>query len=245
MRRRTSIATAVSAAAAAIVLIVPSAQAASFGHKLSGSVNCDQGRAKLDTSVNRQGTERGKVTLSGLGNKRWKGGLQLNPEAAYAAAAADGDLSDSELEALIDGPRKTFVAKHGGFSQSRKMRNSRSLDATATFTSAVEMCSISLQSDGGQFAVGGNDGGIGVRVDSKPAVLAYVSGESHHRFRFNFTVRTKAGTKHWTTVRTAGSMGAAEASMTGVKQLGSFSDASVTVTDLTVHIGSETFQLQR
>ncbi|WP_017933123.1 hypothetical protein [Nocardioides sp. Iso805N] len=245
MRRRTTIATAVTAAAAALVLIAPTAQAASFGHKLSGSVSCDQGRAKLDTSVNHNGTERGKVALSGLGNKRWRGGLQLNPEAAYAAAAADGDLSDSELESLIDGPRKIFVAKHGRFSQSRKMRDSRSLDATATFTSGVEMCSISLGTDGGQFAVGGNDGGVGVRVDSKPAVEAYVAGEAHHRFLFNFTVRTKAGTRHWTTVRTAGTIGAAEASMTGVKQLDSFSEASVTVTDLTVHIGSETFQLQR
>ncbi|WGL52959.1 hypothetical protein P5P86_03830 [Nocardioides sp. BP30] len=243
--RRTTIATTVIAAAASVVLIVPSAQAASLGRKLSGTASCDQGQATLATSVNHAGTERGKVTLTGLGNKDWKGGLQLNPEAAYEAAMADGDLSDSELEALFDGPHKSFVAKHGRISEKRKLRDSRSLDATANFRSGVEVCSISVSGDAGQFVASGNDGGIGVRVNGKPAVQAYVTGEAHHRFRFSFTVRTKAGTRHWSATRIAGSVGAAEATMPSVRELSSFTEASVTVTDLTVHIGSETFKLQR
>jgi hypothetical protein len=219
-------------------LIAPSAQASKPSHhRVSVVANCDEGQAALTTTVDRSGREHGKVTLTGLRNKRWHGGLVLAPERFFSDDSGDG------FDALY--PHKLYVAKHGRITASSSLRDARTLDAMATFNSGVKTCSVSVFSNGQQYAVQGAMDGLGVRTDHKPVVVASVSGEAHHRYRITLSVRTAAGVQHRTVVNTAGVYGAVEARVADFKKLSSFTDAQATVTDLNLHTVIDRFELKR
>lgn len=247
--RTTSLLAAAAAGALSLGLMATPAHAANAAAsgRLVGTATCDEGQARLVSSVDRTGTQRGHVTVTGVTSVRWSGGLQLNPYAALAAATADGDLSDSELSALLGGPRKHFVAKHGRFAASAKLRDSRSLDATGSFTSAsLTLCSVGVISHAGQYAVTGAMGdGLVVRTGHKAAMQAILSAVSHHRYRLAFTVRTAAGVQHRTVVRTAGSLDMLRYVVSDIKGLSGFTEASVAMTDLTVRTPVERYSIAR
>ncbi|MGZ4475903.1 MAG: hypothetical protein ACXVWW_09370, partial [Nocardioides sp.] len=110
--RTTSLLAAAAAGVLSLGLMASSAdaaQAARDGRGLVGTATCDQGQARLATRVSASGTERGTVTLTGLGNRSWRGGLQLNPGAALAGVDPS-KLSYAQLKALLRGPRKQYTA---------------------------------------------------------------------------------------------------------------------------------------
>jgi len=237
--RRTTAVTAALIAASSIALIAPSAQASSPNHrKLTGITSCDEGQAKLVTTVSKGGREHGKVTVSGLISKRWRGGLLLNPAAAFSS-----DESSDGLDLIFGKGRKTYVAKHGHFSAAASQRDARTLDAMAVFRAGPKMCDISVGSDGEQFVVAGVMDTFGVKVDDG-TLTAQVSGDAYHRYRVEYSVRTSAGVQHRSLVRTAGAIGILEPSAS-FKHLGSFTDAEATITDLNLHTVIDRFRLER
>jgi hypothetical protein len=247
--RRTTVLAAALASVASLALTVPAADAVGAGRRLTGIASCDQGgHIRLTTTVNAAGTEHGKATVSGVRSKRWQGSLLLDPDALYEQMASDDEAtSDAAFETLMNNTKR-HVAKHGSFTVRAALPGARTLDATATFgTAGLDMCTVGLTVGDGTYAVSGNlFDGLTVRTGRKPALAALASGESHHRYRIAVTVRTKAGVRHVTTMRTAGALGFVKASVRGIKGLASFREASVTITDTSLRPASvETYTLIR
>jgi len=247
--RTSSVLAAAAAGFLSLGLLASTADAAqaTHGRSLVGTATCDQGQARLATTVDAAGTERGTVTLTGLGSRRWRGGLQLNPAAVLAKVDnGDNKLDGAELKAMM-GPKKVYLAKHGRISASAKMRGSRSLDAAASFTGpSMDICSITLMADRGQYAVSGVMDSLAVRTGYAPAVQLAAMGEAHHRYLVTATVRTKAGVQHRTFIRRTGTVGVLEVTIRDFKGLAGFTEITASAKDLTVtDLPAETFSIAR
>ena len=163
--------------------------------------------------------------------------------------ADDGDdetLTHDELVALMGGARTRHLAKHGRISVSARLKDSRSLDAQASFASPViSTCSIGVASRGGQFMVMG-DGMLSVRAAGRhPMVQAMFSGEGRHRYRVTVAMTTRTGTQTRILTRTAGSPGMLPITVKDFKGLAGFTEVSVTAEDLTVALPVQTMTLGR
>ena len=242
MRLPAPLLAAAAAGALSLGLVAP-AQAsgtAAQGRSLVGTATCDQGQARLATSVDANGTEHGIVTVSGVSGRRWRGGIQLNPYGSLGGHAANGSQPGTRSG--------LFLAKHGRFSVSTRLRDGRSLDATASFrTPVLSLCSVSVMRHGDEYVVTGGllSSGIGVRTGEGAAVETFVKGEIHHRYRLDVTVRTHSGVQHRTYERTANGIGMVIAALKDFKGLSGFTEASVTMKDLTVPVQAETFSIAR
>jgi len=248
MRRPAVLAAAAAASVISVGLIAPAAQAAPTptSGRLVATATCDEGQARLVSRVGRSGTQRAHVTVTGVTSTQWRGGLVLDPYDAFAADSGS-DPSSGDMSGLLGGPAKHFVAAHGHFASSAKLRDSRSLDAVASFTSAsLTLCTVGVISHAGQYAVtAGLGDGLLVRTGRDATVQAIMAAESHHRYRLAFTVRTRAGVQHRTVTRTAGSLGVLRYVVSDFKGLSGFTQASVEMTDLTVRVPVERYSLAR
>lgn len=236
MRRATMLAAAI-AAAASITLIAPTAHAATAGQRLTAVSSCDSdGHIKLASNIDAAGIQHVKATVTQVKEKRWAGQLVLRPDEADI-----GDTVGPEME--------KFVAKHGGFSTAAQLPGATSLDALGTFAShdLRSMCDVEVvQHRDNKFAAIGIGAGVALRTGPKPTVLAFAFAQQHHRYHFAFTVRTKAGTKRWSLNRTAtDKFGIVQARTRDLKHLASFTEAAVTITDLTHRSDSASFKLTR
>lgn len=232
--RRTAL--LISLAASVAAFATPAAQA-STARPMVARATCDQGaQATLTSTVSPSGTEHARVTVSGVLSSVWHGSLQLDPE--NAPVDADG------MPIIHNG---RYVARHHAFTVAATQPDARTHDAQAFFhTASFDLCAVRLVADRGIFGAsdGGGDG-VAVRTTVRPSVVGFLHGEAHHRYRFDFTLRTPAGTRHWSRTRIAGSLGSVQATVP-VKGLSSFSDVAVRVIDTNlVAPVPQSFEFQR
>jgi len=237
--RRTAAVTAALIAAASIALTAPAARAVPASQRLAAVVSCDGGgQVRLVDSVDAAGTQHGNATVRGVKEKRWAGELVLGHNA--------GDL-DAAIDDTEPGMTK-YVAKHGGFTTSAQLAGSKSPNAMGMFASnhARGLCFAGVMTMGdNRLGVTGMGEGLVVRTGPKPLIGVFALGQQHHRYRFAFAVRTKAGVKRWTIVRTATHKSRVQAAIRDAKHLPSFSTASVSITDLAMPGESTMFKLIR
>jgi hypothetical protein len=135
---------------------------------------------------------------------------------------------------------RDFVPKHGVAGQVAWAPVADEVDTLASASPAdndrAKWCDILLQGTPDNLAIGSEFAFLGLQSSfTPPRVTANIDGTVGHRYRFDVTLRTKAGLQHRTAVRGTTPSGQSSTRFHTFKGLRTVREASLTITDLRRH----------